>query len=297
MKKASSTIVLWFVLLTPSLAPVARAGDVEVTGESASSGWHTVFSPDSDLYPRYVADPRRPRFRVVRMSFQDSEIADAGDTRFGLMVGGRYGFLRFHPDAAPDRGIQIDLEGAISGQFDLDSSQDNIGWDGLYGLQVAWAPRRGPVLRFAIFHQSAHLGDEFIEETGRERINYTRQEHAAGASWGFRSHWRVYGEAARGFDLRNEQPQDRWRGQYGLEYESDTVIGNHWGWYAAVDSNHYQEDHWNATATFQGGLRRHVERLARTYRFGIEYGNGRSQMGEFSREDERYIALGVWFDL
>ena len=35
----------------------------------------------------------------------------------------------------------------------------------------------------------------------------------------------------------------------------------------------------------------------RRWRFGIEYYDGRAQLGEFFQDDERYISIGLWLDL
>ncbi len=51
------------------------------------------------------------------------------------------------------------------------------------------------------------MGDEYAERTGRLRINYTREEFLAGISGELGDRWRVYGEAAYGYDLRSETNQ------------------------------------------------------------------------------------------
>jgi hypothetical protein len=260
--------------------------------------WSMTVIPRTDLYPRYVADPRRARFAITRMSFSSSGIAAAGDTRLGLRMGGRYGFFRFHSKGAPDRGFQIDLEAGFMGQFDVDNSTDNIGWDGYYGLQLAWASRCGVALRTGVFHDSSHVGDEYIESTGRGRIDYTREEYLLGVSYAFVVGLRVYGEGGYAFDLRNEELQEPGRLQYGLEYDSPlTLWGRRMGWYAAVDLSFFEEDDWEDNVTVQAGLYLPVEDLARNYRIGLEYYDGRSQIGEFFWIHEEYVAFGIWFDL
>ena len=49
-------------------------------------------------------------------------------------------------------------------------------------------------MRFGTFHDSAHLGDEYVEETGRERINYTREELISGIVWLPRRNTKLYTE-------------------------------------------------------------------------------------------------------
>jgi len=49
--------------------------------------------------------------------------------------------------------------------------------------------------------------------------------------------------------------------------------------------------------TLQAGLVLRERGLARTYRLGAEYYEGRPWMGEFFQDRERYLAFGIWFDL
>jgi hypothetical protein len=287
------------LVCTPGAAR-AQATETGASAEPAErrDGWQVVFAPGGDLYPRYVADPRKPDFRIVQTYVSESTIPDAGESRYGLRLGGRYGFFRFHRADAADRGFQIDLEAGFLGQFDRDNSTDNIGWDGLYGVQLAWAGAHGVALRLALFHDSSHVGDEYAERTGRRRLNYTRQEYLAGVSWVCGGGWRTYAEAGYGYDLRNERVMQPWRLQYGLEYERPTRLGRGAAdWYAAADLSTYEENDWDKNVTLQTGLAVRRSALGRVYRFGVEYYDGRSQIGEFFLHRERHLAIGVWFDL
>jgi len=49
--------------------------------------------------------------------------------------------------------------------------------------------------------------------------------------------------------------------------------------------------------TAQAGLVMRFRDQGRVYRAGFEFHDGRSAMGEFFREDERYLALGFWLEL
>ena len=98
--------------------------------------WRGVISPGRSLYPVYIANPIRPTMAFNRVAVSDSDIAEAGDTRYTLRLGGRVNLVRAHPAGEPDRGFQLDVEAAFLGQFDADHSQDNIGWDGIWGLSL-----------------------------------------------------------------------------------------------------------------------------------------------------------------
>jgi hypothetical protein len=279
--------------------PSSEAGKDESDGVTFSLGdkWRGVISPGSHLYPVYIANPIRPTMAINRVMVSDSEIAEAGDTRYTLRLGGRLNFLRVHPVGEPGRGFQVDVEAAFLGQFDADHSLDNIGWDGIWGLLLTWANGAGLAAKLATQHDSSHVGDEYAERTGRERINYTRAEVAFGLSLAFFSHWRVYGEAAYAYDMRNVQLQAPWRVEGGLEFEdAHRFWKGRLGYYAAIDVTAYEESDWERDITVQAGLVLPVTGLVRTYRLGVEYRDGRSIIGEFFQDEETHWALGLWVD-
>jgi hypothetical protein len=260
--------------------------------------WRGIFAPGSDLYPRYIADPLRPTMAMQYLIISDSDIPDTGDSRFLYNLGGRFGLVRIYPNKKTDAGFQIDVQAAFLGMFDIEKQTDNIGWDGLYGLLLTWADGQGTAVKVAMQHDSSHLGDEYIESIGRTRIDYTREEVVLGLSKKLIWDLRVYGEGAYGYDLRNTEIQDPWRLQGGLEYEDgDRFMSGRLGWYAAVDMTSYEENDWDLNLSIQAGLVAPAQNLARTFRLGVAYYNGRSILGEFSQFDEEYFSLGLWVDL
>ena len=191
----------------------------------------------------------------------------------------------------------MDVEAAFLGQFDADHSQDNIGWDGIWGLALTWADGAGLAAKLATQHDSSHVGDEYAERTGRERINYTRAEVVFGLSLAFFTQWRVYGEAGYAYDMRNVELQEPWRVEGGLEFEdAHRFWKGRLGYYAAIDVTAYEESDWHSDITLQAGLLLPVTGLVRTYRFGLEYRDGRSIIGEFFQDKETSWALGLWVD-
>ena len=251
--------------------------------------------PASEFYPYYLADPIRPQGAVMVLSVADSDIPESGKARFGLRLGGRFPLLRVHPNGNSECGWQLDFEGGFTGHFDMDYSMDNIGWDGLYGLLLSYKPTPNFGLRLGTQHDSAHLGDEYAERTGRERIGYTREEGVAGASWKTSSRWHFYLEG--GYSYAVKPFQERWRAQAGLEY----LGAKRWhhdraGWYAALDLRAYAENDWKPRATTQIGLVIPTGAGTNKHRFALEIALGRSVLGEFFTGDESYAALGWYFD-
>ena len=265
---------------------------------SLGSKWTGMFAPGTQLYSAYIADGLYPRTALNVVRYSDSDIPEAGTKRYIFRIGGRLGLLRLFPTHHADRGIQLNLNGAFLGMFDREHSLDNIGWDGLYGLDLSWQPASNVSFKIGLNHDSSHVGDEFAERTGIRRIDYTRQEYVLGLSFSGLHYFRVYGETGYAFDLRNEELQGKWRVQGGLEFvKADCLWNGQMGCYAAIDLNAYEESDWDPDVTVQAGLTVPVHRINRTFRLGVEYRDGRSLIGEFSRYDETYWAWGIWIDL
>jgi hypothetical protein len=285
----------------PFFAPLRLDGGgsepQEREGFRVSDHWRGRLQPRSDLYPRAIADPLRPMISFHKVWITENHIPESGDNRFQFRLGGRFGLLRLHHTGDPDRGFQLDLEAAFVGIFDIENSLDNIGWDGIYGLLFSWADGEGLAAKLATRHDSSHVGDEYAERTGRTRIDHTREEAMVGVSHAGGAPFRFYGEAAYGFTLRNEDLQEPWRIRGGVEYEeADRFFGGSAGPFAAIDVNAFEENDWQADVTIQVGLVVPTEGIPRTWRFGIEYRDGRSLIGEFFDTRERYVGIGVWFE-
>jgi hypothetical protein len=175
---------------------------------------------------------------------------------------------------------------------------DNIGWDGNYGLSMTTSRAGGKrAYLIGILHTSAHVGDEWIERTGRQRLNYTREEARTAVSWQLTPSWRTYFEAGYGYTLRSDEDlMAPWRAQTGLEYESrNSLWGGLAGWYLATDLAAWEERDWRLDASTQGGLM--MDSAGRTWRLGLQYYDGRVPLGEFFQETEAGFTVGLWVEL
>ena len=282
--------------MTRTFAPlllVAALG--ALAGCRSQGGWRLEPGPHAEAYKPYVADPRRARVGVTGIAVLDDEIEDAGEARWRLQAGATAGLLRWTDEGDPARIVQLDAEAGFSGEFDLEDSNDSIGWDGIYGFLVAWRNRPEVGWRVGAHHVSSHIGDEFADETGRERINATREELLAGVSRLLGGGWRTYAEAGWAYHVGNYDLLDRWRLQTGLEYESPrTWWRERLGWYAAGDVSSYEEDEWEPNLTLQWGFALERAPGLDEARLGLELYSGRARMGEFFEERETALGIGLW---
>ena len=265
------------------------------TGSDPVAGTERLYFAPGNLYPPYAADPFRVGFGFEPVHVSKLRIPDTSKTRVSLRAGGLLTVLRSEKEGRPDVGWQISLLGGFNDQNDVINSLDNIGWDGRYGILFMTAPRPGLAFKFGLLHVSSHVGDEYMERTGRKRIGYTRQELAIGASWYATDRWRLYAETGKALSTTNRD-QDPWRGQFGLEYESAPVLWRRRAaWYAAVDVQAMQERDWRCDISFQTGFL--VRATGRTWRLGGAWYNGRPMIGEFFQYTERYLSVGLWIDI
>ncbi|MDX1632041.1 MAG: DUF1207 domain-containing protein [Thermoanaerobaculia bacterium] len=257
------------------------------------SGWDLF--PAVTPYPAYLADPLRVAFGVSVLDYSTSEIPGTGDQRFALKLGGTFPVVAFHPPEAPRRPWVLSVLAGFNGQFDLDHNQDNVGWDGIYGLQLAHRLSDRWAVKVGIHHTSSHIGDELQERSGRERIDYTREEVRVGMSWKPLRRWRLYGEGAYGYkeSTIDEALQEPGRAQLGTEVYLPLPESDAWDTYLALDLNSFQERDWEIDVSAQAGIRQ----IDGPWRLALTWMSGRTPIGEFFFRDETYLGLGVWYDL
>jgi hypothetical protein len=290
--RLAAMALLAFGFAVPWALAGEPAGEAPVAADKPG-GWE--FFPEAGFYPLYIADPLRPQAALLVAWLPSSEIPETGGGRFALRLGGQFPIVAFHPDGKPDCGWQLDFEGGFSNHFDIGTSLDNIGWDGLFGLLLDYKPRPGLAFRFGSIHDSAHLGDEYIERTGRTRVGYTREEFVLGVSVRASPRWRYYAEVGHQYGTKNFQ--EPLRAQAGVEYQGERPWpGARGGWYAALDLRAYEENDWHPRATAQLGINVPTGRGHSLYRFALEGGTGRTVLGEFYTASENYVGVGWYFD-
>ena len=285
------------------LVSAARAGALQLDADpgqepapTSSSGASVTLFPSGDIYPAYVADPHRPS-NVFAESFTiGGGIPASRSPQTRLGGGGRFGICRIEPALTGGRSWQLSFEGGLDAVFDSQNRLDVIGWDGNYGLTVTTTSDSPLSLKFAVFHVSAHLGDEYQERTGRVRLNYTREELSVGAAWRWSPRWRAYGETGVAYKM-GDPVLEPWRAQWGIEHASSHRIwGQRFGWFVAADFSTMQERDWRLDVTVDVGIVTWSEGGG-TPRIFLQWHDGRPTVNEFFSESESTLALAVRIDM
>lgn len=282
-------------LLLGVATPVWTQEEALATEPASTARW--LLFPSDPLYRPYLGDPHRIAFAMEWMS-ADAGIAETGSSRFVLRVGGDFGLLRSRPRDPQGRVWQVNFLGSLDAQFDTGESLDNVGWDGNFGTGVQTARAGSPwSFRLGLFHTSAHRGDEYIERTGLGRIGYTREEVQLGAQRSFGSRWRGYLETGWGItNNADDGSQEPLRAQTGVVYEVPRSLWDgRMGWYWAIDLAAWEERDWELDSGFQIGLS--LPSGGSTWRAALSIADGRPPMGEFFKDSETWMSVGIWLDL
>lgn len=242
--------------------------------------------PERELFAPLIADPRQPRFsmsyqyyRTPRDSFNAASVAFG--EYFGLAQG-----------SFGARGTsQIGVQGAVFALFNLDAaSSDLVNAD--YWIGLPWSFRHGPwSYQVKLYHQSSHLGDEFLlGNPGVNRVNLSYEEIKGLVSYEWEQ-WRVYGGG--GYILHSEPDLKRKRAQAGVEYLWPRAVRG-LDFIAAVDAQLSEELDWKSGLSAQAGFEFRGESQHRV-RLMLEHFDGHSPNGQFYRERLRYTGLGLYF--
>jgi len=258
-------------------------------------GRGTVRFPAGDLFAAPFADQKQPRFHTTwqhwRTESGEFDIASVG-------FGEEFGLVRWPRGNAGD-GWQVGISGAVFAIFNLDSpSFDLLNADYIVGFPLSY--RSGAwSARFRLFHQSSHLGDEFllqpqdvqpVPQVTRINLSYEAvellgsYEHDGGRLYFGSTHIVAIDPSGLG---RN-------RLQVGAEYRGNPV---HWRTsriIAGLDVQAWNETRWDRDASAKAGLMfKSPYGDARSLELLVEYYRGHAPHGQFFPVRVEYFGLGA----
>lgn len=243
------------------------------------------------LFEPLIADPRWPHFSIAYQFYiDDDELKNVGSTTFGET-------LPFYSDIAPFGGEwQIGLQASVFALFDLDAaSHDLINADYWVGIPLSYSRDVFSAI-FRLFHQSSHLGDEFLLRSRIERVNLSYEALDFKASYNLNESFRGY--AGSGFIIRRE-PDDlkRWSLQYGFEFRGPRAyFDNTLKPVAGADFQNREESDWNVDISLRSGIEIESEKMFwNRLHLMLEYFYGFSPNGQFYDRRIEYLSLGTHF--
>ena len=259
--------------------------------------------PRGDVFCPLLADPKGQRSFVSYLH----ETSDQGDMNVGSVgISDAFGLLRVG-GPKPGDGFQVSLAGSVFAQFDLEStSYDLVNADYIIGLPITFR-RKAFSMRFRLYHQSSHLGDEFLLRENnptfvRENISFEAAEMILSLDGG---PFRVYGG---GEYLLRREPKDleRYVAHGGVELRParrlvrfGTVAGVRF--VAGGDVKASEEQDWKPAVSIRTGFEfdrpRDTDPPGRRWGLLFEAYTGPSPYGQFFRNQVRYFGAGIHFTL
>ena len=284
---------LVFLMLASTLLYAAQ----EAPGTSVADE-EIIPLPDTQLFLPLQADPKEPRFYVsalnVSSDIQDTTVAAVGfGENFGIMRRG----------SNPNRGWQVGISAAVFAQFDLETSDDLMNADYIIGIPVTWRHDDWSG-RVRLYHQSSHLGDEYLLRVQPERVNLSFESLEVILAHDFSS-LRIYGG---GEYLLRHEPSDLAEGLFhvGLDWR-DNEPAFHFSnlasarWVAGVDVKRWIQNDWATQYSVKAGLEfsplRKGNNSTRRWSLLAEFYDGASPYGQFYEDDLRYLGLAIQLGL
>ena len=253
-----------------------------ITGESEAF-------PTGDLFRPLLADPKQSQFFVSINNFESSGVRY---TMASVGFGETFGLYRFFGSREGD-GLQLSVEGSLFAQFNLDTSSfDLLNAD--YTIGIPFTYRYGDnSLRFRVYHQSSHLGDELLLSTNhpaRVNLSYEAIELIYSRDW---RDWRVYGG---GEYLIHNDPGDLkpLSAHWGIEYHGSKPLLWNGRPIVGVDMKSFEEHNWDIDTSVKAGLEfGHPNPGQRRLRLMASWYKGFDPRGQFYINKVEYYGLEV----
>jgi hypothetical protein len=291
-----------FVILVAAWPAPAQTVNVSRCGAGVheAEGLGAVLFPEDQIFCPLVADPKEPRSfaSYLRGKFRTLDDPSGEMTNIAAVgLGDSFGLVRFGGPSIGE-GLQLDVIGSIFAQFDLGApSNDLINADYVIGVPLTFR-RRGFSLRTKLYHQSSHLGDEYLlrdTDIERENLSFESFEVLASQEIGV---VRVYGGGERLF--RREPDTLATKLVHG-GIELRTVRNAPAQLVAGIDMKATDRHDWSPATSARVGIE--VRRSGpeghpgRLVMFVLEIYEGPSPYGQFFQDDISYIGFGVHFGL
>ena len=277
---------------------VVKDADTTTAGSTAEGGvasepgvtkrGYEIF-PGNEMFEPLIADPRWPRFSGSYQAYlEDDELGGVAAVSFGET----FPLVRSPEHAWGE--WEIAFQAGVFSVFDLESaSSDLVNSDFLVGLSASH--HFGDLTTMLrVFHQSSHLGDEFLLSNQVDRVNLSFEVLDLLLSFEPWRWLRLY--AGGGLLLHREPRLDRGLLQSGVELTSPVAyVGGYLRPVAALDVQDREENNWKADLSVRAGVQiEHPALENRRLQILGEFYDGRSPNGQFLERSIRTVGVGLF---
>lgn len=256
--------------------------------------WHGVWLPQSTvLFPTQIANPRQPCFSC------GGRIHDkvGGPFASAIVIGDQFPIYRWANFKGGD--LQLELEGAAFAVFNLrDQNFPMINADYYVGVPLSFA-KEHRAYRLRLYHISSHVGDEYlVDHRHFNRKNKSFEAFDISGDYQFNQHLRLYGILGSVFLSDSEMKMKPLYVEYGFEVRGPRsdftqLFGQP---FLAVHMQNWEDVNFAQDMTYALGYEwGKIHGIGRKVRAFLEYHQGFSTEGQFSRRRTKYIGLRLTY--
>lgn len=283
-------------------ADQARATTEGTAVENELSPHPWEFLAPTSVFDPLLADPRWPSFSAAYARYigkaQNNQRGETNRDAGNVSFGDSLSLFQWAP--TPSSTVEIGVQAALFADFDLDQNRvDLINADYFVGPVAAYRDGDFSAL-LRIFHQSSHLGDNYLlNNPGVNRFELSYEEPDILFSYYFfKKSLRIYGGGGYLIDV---DPSTLKPGvvEYGAEwfgprlFNDSSIIP-----VAAVDFQNRQENDWSGDISARVGVQiQNHSTLGRRVDLMLEYYNGHSPNGQFFLQKIESFGVGLHFFL
>lgn len=268
------------------LLPVEYYSDAESCSLFWSNRLKYTILPSSLLWLPPLANQREPRMFGKITNLNNESTIDTA-------IGGEFGLGRIGPVKSECEGVQLDIFAVAFTRFN--EQRLLVTADYRVGIPLTYA--KGPwSAKLSYEHTSTHLGDEYIERTGRRQVPHVRDEIVFGLSRYLWNQLRLYGQLGYSFSTSNIVGENRDRYDLGIEWSKLQDTGIKGQPFAALDFDLRSDQDFYANTTLQVGWQWKTLKTRYSARVAFEYYNGYSPYGQFFQDREDWVGVGAFYD-
>jgi hypothetical protein len=262
----------------------------------AQQGFAGGAPTQADFFTPLLADPHEPGFFATYLFARSPHLARRiGSVGFGQTMG-----------LVPARSgrWQVAVAAGVFSQFDMASTTNHLmNTDYIIGFPVSY--RRGArSARIRVYHQSSHLGEEFLDggAVRRQMLSFEALEVLLADELGS---WRLYGGGEYRFQHRPRSMKPT-VGHAGLEYRTPEPLVR-LGYFgdgrlvAALDGKSFADRKWQVGWSLKTGLAfgspTGIDGRGPRWSVMLTAYNGPTPYGQFYRENLSSVGLGMGLSL
>ncbi|ALC17759.1 hypothetical protein DSOUD_3033 [Desulfuromonas soudanensis] len=282
-----------FLILAMLLPLITGFSDTEPEKTEQVADRSATLFPVDPLFVNSLSSAKEPRTHVtwLRLNLPVSSF-NVGSVGFG----DSFGLVRV-PGWGETDSWQLGISGTVLAQFNMDSeSLDLINADYIIGFPLGY--RNGAwSARARLFHQSSHLGDEFLllpqdPALQEPRINLSFETIELLAGWDWKG---IRVTAGPSYIVHTSTPLKRYSAQGGIDYLLTKPVYKSTVYpFASVLWHFWEETDWDTDTTVKAGLNiRSPYAEKRSIQIFGEYYEGNLPFGQFYALRAEYYGAGI----